>query len=133
MRPPPTAQLCQNLNRIAKHSAPSYAALQPFPALGFYDSLGAMSKLSGTFITLAIIASVAPVCSAQENRGYYRFPAIHAGTIVFTSEGDLWEVGTNGGVARRLTTHPGEETRAAFSPDGKTIAFSASYEGPTEV
>ncbi len=73
------------------------------------------------------------VCSAQTNRGYYRFPAIHGDTIVFTSEGDLWEVPTDGGVARRLTTHPGEETNAAISPDGKTIAFAASYEGPREV
>ena len=79
------------------------------------------------------IAAFVSVCSAQQNRGYYRFPAIHGDTIVFTSEGDLWEVGVEGGVARRLTTHLGEETNAAFSPDGKTIAFTASYEGPREV
>ena len=71
--------------------------------------------------------------SAQQNRGYYRFPAIHGDTIVFTAEGDLWETTVSGGTARRLTTHPGEETHAAFSPDGQTIAYSADYEGPTEV
>lgn len=65
--------------------------------------------------------------------GYYRFPAIHGETIVFTAEGDLWQVGINGGAALRLTTHQAEESRPAISPDGKTIAFSASYEGPTEV
>jgi len=70
---------------------------------------------------------------AQSNRGYYRFPAIYGNTIIFTAEGDLWQASTEGGVARRLTTHPGEEKNAAFSPDGKTIAFSADYEGPTEV
>ncbi len=70
---------------------------------------------------------------AQPTRGYYRFPAIHNTTVVFTAEGDLWTVPIEGGAARRLTTHPGEETRAAFSPDGKTIAFSANYEGPTEI
>jgi tricorn protease len=75
----------------------------------------------------------APPRAAQQNRGYYRFPAIYGDTIVFTSEGDLWAASTQGGVARRLTTHLSEETRPAFSPDGKTIAFSASYEGPTEV
>ena len=94
---------------------------------------GLMRKRIVTFNTLAIVAVLALACPAQQNRGYYRFPAIHGNTIVFTSEGDLWEVGTEGGVARRLTTHPSEETRPAFSPDGKTIAFSASYEGPTEV
>ena len=83
-------------------------------------------------LAFALLA-VALLCSAQTNRGYYRFPAIHGDTIVFTSEGDLWEVPTEGGVARRLTTHLGEETNAAISPDGKTIAFAASYEGPREV
>src|SRR6266700_913578 len=65
--------------------------------------------------------------------GYYRYPAVHGDSIVFTAEGDLWRVGVKGGVAQRLTSHPGEESRAAFSPDGKTLAFSAQYEGPLEV
>jgi tricorn protease len=82
---------------------------------------------------LLALAAFLPAAFAQTNRGYYRFPAISGDTIVFTSEGDLWSAGVAGGVARRLTSHPGEETRAAFSPDGQTIAFSANYEGPTEV
>jgi tricorn protease len=65
--------------------------------------------------------------------GYYRFPALHGDTLVFTAEGDLWQVPIGGGVAQRLTSHPAEESRAAFSPDGRTLAFSAAYEGPTEV
>lgn len=64
--------------------------------------------------------------------GWYRFPAIRGEDIVFTAEGDLWRVGTQGGVARRLTTHPGQETNAALSPDGQWVAFSAEIEGPTE-
>ncbi len=68
-----------------------------------------------------------------EREGYYRFPAIHGDKIVFTAEGDLWIVGASGGSAIRLTTNHGTESYAAISPDGKTIAFSAQYEGPTEV
>ncbi|MFN7996529.1 MAG: S41 family peptidase [Bryobacteraceae bacterium] len=79
------------------------------------------------FILSAVSAFTAP------NTGYYRYPAIYGEQIVFTSEGDLWIVGIQGGAARRLTSHPGEEAHAAFSPDGKTIAFSADYEGPTEI
>jgi tricorn protease len=71
--------------------------------------------------------------SLDAGLGYYRYPALHGDTIVFTAEGDLWRVGTDGGVAQRLTTHPSEESRAAFAPDGKTLAYSAAYEGPTEV
>ncbi len=66
-------------------------------------------------------------------QGYYRYPAIHGDKIVFTAEGDLWTVGLNGGVATRLTTSEGTESYAAISPDGTTIAFSAQYEGPTEI
>ncbi|HTD06886.1 S41 family peptidase [Undibacterium sp.] len=52
--------------------------------------------------------------------------------MVFTAEGDLWRVGSNGGQAQRLTTHPAAETNAAISRDGKWLAFSASYEGTQE-
>ena len=83
-------------------------------------------------VLLSLLVWAAPG-QGQTNRGYYRFPAIHGNTVVFTAEGDLWQIGVEGGLARRLTTHLGEETRAAFSPDGTTIAFSANYEGPTEV
>src|ERR1041384_5138767 len=83
-------------------------------------------------LTLLIAISTVGWCQTP-NRGYYRFPAIYGQTIVFTAEGDLWQVGIEGGIARRLTSHPGAETLPAFSPDGKTLAFSANYEGPTEV
>src|SRR5204863_7772014 len=83
-------------------------------------------------ISLSITLQAQQV-TGEETRGYYRFPAIHGETIVFTAEGDLWKVGIRGGVARRLTTHPGEESHATISPDGQTLAFSAQYETPTEV
>ncbi len=66
-------------------------------------------------------------------QGYYRFPIIHEDFIIFTAEGDLWRAGVEGGQAVRLTSHHGLESYAAVSPDGKTIAFSGEYEGPTEV
>ena len=84
------------------------------------------------FASLAIL-SLATLAAQPGNRGYYRFPAVHGDTVVFTSEGDLWQAPLAGGTARRLTSHPGDEMRAAFSPDGQTIAFSANYEGPIEV
>ncbi|HSK10513.1 MAG TPA: PDZ domain-containing protein, partial [Vicinamibacterales bacterium] len=76
---------------------------------------------------------VAPLAGQQPRLGYYRFPAVWRDTLVFTAEGDLWRVPLAGGVAQRLTTHPAAETRPAISHDGRTLAYSASYEGPTEV
>ncbi len=71
--------------------------------------------------------------SSQGFEGYYRYPDISGNTIIFSAEGDLWTVPLSGGLAQRLTTHPEEERFASISPDGQTIAFSASYEGPTEI
>src|SRR5262245_16250469 len=65
--------------------------------------------------------------------GYYRMPALHKDTLVFVAEGDLWKVPVSGGNAYRLTTHIGEELYPAISPDGKTLAFVAQYEGPPDV
>jgi tricorn protease len=73
------------------------------------------------------------VSSAQGFEGYYQNPNIHNNTIVFVAEGDLWTVPLNGGLAQRLTSHIEEENFPSISPDGKIIAFSASYEGPMEV
>lgn len=80
-------------------------------------------------LTLSLLAADAP----SLHRGYYSYPALHGDTILFTSEGDLWSVGIHGGAAHRLTSGTGTEDMATISPDGMTVAFRASYEGPAEV
>ncbi|HEY3384120.1 MAG TPA: PDZ domain-containing protein [Vicinamibacterales bacterium] len=74
----------------------------------------------------------APRGQAPESR-LLRFPAIHGNQIVFTYAGDLYTVPAAGGVARRLTSDVGFEMFARFSPDGKSLAFTAQYDGNTEV
>lgn len=70
---------------------------------------------------------------SQGFEGYYNYPTAHNNTLVFSAEGDLWTVPITGGLAQRLTTHAEEELFPKISPDGKTIAFTASYEGPSEI
>jgi len=70
---------------------------------------------------------------AAEEARFMRYPTTNADKVVFTYEGDLWSVPAAGGQATRLTTFPGIETFARFSPDGKWIAFTASYDGPQAV
>jgi tricorn protease len=70
---------------------------------------------------------------AQEEARLLRFPAVHGDQVVFTYAGDLYTVARAGGMARKLTNHEGFEMFARFSPDGKQLAFTAQYDGNTEV
>ncbi|MCK4303063.1 MAG: PDZ domain-containing protein [Candidatus Eisenbacteria sp.] len=65
-------------------------------------------------------------------QGYYRFPTICGDQIIFCSDDDLWTVGTEGGVARRLTVSSAAVTRPVLSPDGQWIAFTGFDEGGAE-
>jgi len=92
-----------------------------------------LHRLCSCAVLAAALAVPSRSYAQQSTLGYYRFPAIAGDSIVFTAEGDLWRVPIAGGTAQRLTSHPAEESHAAVSPDGRTVAFSASYEGPAEV
>lgn len=62
-----------------------------------------------------------------------RQPHYHAGTVVFSFQGDIWTAKADGSQVLRLTTHPARDTVPRFSPDGKWIAFSSSRYGNNDV
>ncbi|MGB7295885.1 MAG: hypothetical protein WBC70_09885, partial [Candidatus Aminicenantales bacterium] len=82
---------------------------------------------------LFVFVLMAGTALAVEEGRFFRYPTIHNDRIVFTYEGDLWFVSARGGTACRITTFPGVESFAKFSPDGKSIAFSATYDGSPAV
>jgi len=82
------------------------------------------------FIWLIVMAATV---LATPPDGFYRYPTIGGGVIVFASEGDLWSVLSAGGVALRLTAHEGEERFPRISSDGRLVAFTAQYEGNDDV
>lgn len=84
-------------------------------------------------IVLMLICIFVQASNAQEEARLLRFPSIHGNQLVFSYAGDLYTVERTGGLARKLTNSPGYEMFARFSPDGKTIAFTAQYDGNTEV
>ena len=62
-----------------------------------------------------------------------RMPTVSETQIAFTYANNLWVVDRAGGSARRLTSFRGETSNPQFSPDGRTIAFTASYGGNADV
>src|ERR1700686_5932842 len=63
-----------------------------------------------------------------------RYADISKDRVVFSYAGDLWTASRReGGSARRLTASPGDKLYPKFSPDGKWIAFTASYDGNPDV
>ncbi len=60
-------------------------------------------------------------------------PAVSATHISFIYAEDLWVANSDGSSPRRLTVDEGVESNPVFSPDGKSIAFSAQYDGNTDV
>lgn len=92
-----------------------------------------MKKLLYLFPFLVLILSISTKVAATEDARMLRFPNINRNLIVFVYAGDIWTVDSNGGEARRLTSHPGLELFPKISPDGKWIAFSGEYSGSRQI
>jgi len=60
-------------------------------------------------------------------------PAISSKYVAFIYAEDLWIANIDGSQPRRLTVDEGIESNPFFSPDGSLIAFSAQYDGNTDV
>ncbi|MBN1351502.1 PD40 domain-containing protein [candidate division KSB1 bacterium] len=83
-------------------------------------------------ILLLIMLIQIPVQAIETGR-FMIYPDICGDKIIFTYEDDLWLTSLDNGIAVRITTYPGNEYAAKFSPDGKWIAFTGSYQGNTDV
>jgi len=130
---------CQLAQYTLEALAPIKYILQSLYVSAFIGVHASDMKRLSTIVraVLLLLSLIAVQLRADDTntgtQGYYRFPTIYGDIVVFTAEGDLWRVNVQGGIAQRLTSHPGTEFHAAFSPDGKTLAFSGQYEGSTEV
>ncbi len=90
--------------------------------------------------SLALLLTVALFTAAQTltavNTSDTRMmsqPAVSSSHIAFIYAEDLWIMNSDGSAPRRLTVDEGIESDPCFSPDGKLIAFSAQYDGNTDV
>jgi tricorn protease len=83
------------------------------------------------FLTLFFIIATTTLFS--QGTQLLREPTISDKHIVFVYANDLWKADRAGGDAIRLTSNEGYESLPHFSADEKWIAFSAEYDGNTDV
>jgi tricorn protease len=81
----------------------------------------------------ACLACVVTAFPAAAQTKLLRFPDIHGDRVAFCHGGDIWTAPAMGGLASRVTAHPGQELFPRFSPDGKWIAFTGQYDGDEQV
>lgn len=82
-------------------------------------------------IALALLGG--QLINAQINAKLMRYMDISDSQICFVYGGDIWIMPKEGGQATALTSSPGEESWPKFSPDGKSIAYTASYGGNADI
>ncbi|MEM7229627.1 MAG: S41 family peptidase [Planctomycetota bacterium] len=82
-----------------------------------------------TLVGCVLLLSASPVVAGVVELP--REPALSpdGALISFTWAGDIWAVSRDGGVATRVTSHPADERRSAFSPDGSVLAFESDRDG----
>lgn len=76
---------------------------------------------------------MAPGNAADGETLLLQMPSLNGGTLAFQYAGDIYVSNKDGSNVRRLTTDQGDEQTPSVSPDGKTVAFSANYNGNYDV
>lgn len=91
--------------------------------------------LKNILFTLCLVGSLFKFAQGQTEATFVSYPTLSPDgkTIVFSYDGDLWKVSSDGGQAYRLTAMDGNETAPRISPDGKWLAFSSSQNGNLDV
>lgn len=91
-----------------------------------------MQKL---FLSYLIILSLNLTIQAQSSENWFRQPAVSPDGkwIVFTSQGDLYKVGIQGGSAILLTRNEAYDFAPVWSHDNKMIAFASMRYGNYDI
>ena len=91
-------------------------------------------KKRSCLLTLILFSLLIPsYVHGQVDARMLRYPDVSNTHICFVYAGDIWVVAKQGGLAHRLSSPMGEEVFPRFSPDGSEIAFSANYDGNTDI
>ena len=92
-----------------------------------------MQRVLIAALTIACLSTAIAARVSTTDTRLLSQPAISATHVAFVYAGDLWSAKIDGTDVRRLTSDEGIESNPAFSPDGSQIAFSAQYDGNTDL
>lgn len=84
------------------------------------------------FALILLFVSLSLSTFGQEAR-LLRYPNTSESQVSFVYGGDIYIAPIGGGAAQRLTSSEGLERYPRFSPDGKSLAFTAEYDGNNEI
>src|SRR5437016_2633363 len=95
-----------------------------------------VSTMKRLLFAVLVLILLVPASLAEPNRTDTRLlsqPAVSEQHVAFIYADDLFICDLDGRNVRQLTTDQGIESDPVFAPDGQTIAFSAQYDGNTDV
>lgn len=92
-----------------------------------------MPRIPVAIVPLQLTTALLLCSYASTQTRLLRHPDVHGDQVVFTYGGDLFRAPIDGGTAIRLTSAPGVELFAKFSPDGRWIAFTGQVGGDEQV
>lgn len=86
-------------------------------------------------LPVLLLAFLAAGIAAAQDAGplLAQSPSLSATQIAFAYGGQIWTVGREGGDARRLVAGSGRAGLPIFSPDGAWLAYTADYDGNSDV
>jgi len=92
-----------------------------------------MKKIKSLIFIVILLSSFNIKSQNTSDTRLLSSPAVSKNSIAFIYAEDLWIANKNGSNPHRLTIDEGIESNPVFSPDGSMIAFSAEYDGNTDV
>src|SRR5262249_19697509 len=90
---------------------------------------GDAASILGSFALLCSLAAIVPASAATVDLPRYPALSPDGREVCFSWRGDIWKAPSTGGAAVRLTSHPADDLRMAWSTDGSLIAFESERDG----
>src|SRR3977135_2374316 len=82
-----------------------------------------------------LLLAVSAISAFAAGQPYFTEPALcpTRPEIAFVSGGDIWVAPSKGGEAHLLVSHPADESRPLYSPDGTWLAFVSTRTGDGDI